>query len=530
MGCTVSRDGDEAVWHDAGTPQAEEKRAAGQRASRRRLGTEEALPRQLFQSGTAGAPRATSLDKKLLELGMDHVVKFHVDAASVGPTAAQPQVQPKRLPPAAPVAAHVAASAVAPTAQAPTANLLDNAGASLPSINAKKTATKLPASVVGIAERLSSQRGQVGPVQPSGASARPRIPQQVSSVSSISSVSSGSKGEDISKKTTSSRKLVPGIAPRGPIDSRSGLGPESSGACPFSPRSATSDVSAANQRSAAAMRASVDVLLRGAHGEIPVGPSRPFSTGSDKPKRRPVVRRKAGSGSIARSTSGSSTCSDTSSDSSTCLRTHSAGSNAVGDEDGTSASTLPSIRPLGASEVQAKLQGVDTHSIPSRVSDRVSVEADKENIGAGEHSQISKAQQNRRKYPTADVRAFVKAARLPSTIVPRLLELLAGQDVAHLPVSLPTLPSALPLVWRSCGAAAVHSLSHRLCLPACTDRRPSLDSCQCSHRHTTVTGLWRSSGWTKGRWSSSFSGPPGRTRCSWTSSYVSSPHAITMSL
>jgi hypothetical protein len=455
MGCTVSasRDGDEAAWHDAGTPQAEEKKAAAQRASRRRLGTEEAvLPRQLFQSG-AVAPRETSLGKKLAELNIDKVVKFRIESASNTPVSVQPQAQPQRRPPAAttPGPTVVRAEApskaplAAPTVAKPTADLLENTGASLPLVSTKKQATKLPASVVGIAERLSSQGGQVGPIQPSGASARPRIAQQASSVSSAS------EGEPDGEKSASSRRLVPGIAPRGPIDSRSGLGPESSGACPFSPRSATSDVSAASQRSAAAMRASVDVLLRGAHGEIPIGPSRPCSTGIDKPKRRPVVRRKAGSSSIARSTSGSSTGSD----SSACLRTHSAESTANSDEVGTPGFALPSIRPLGASGVQNTSEGFHTRSIRSGVSDRVSAE-DKENVGAGEHvSQFPKAQQGRRKYPTADVRAFVKAARLPSTVVPRLLELLAGQDVAHLPVSFSTLPS----VCITFGAAAVDPLS-----------------------------------------------------------------------
>ena len=151
------------------------------------------------------------------------------------------------------------------------------------------------------------------------------------------------------------------------------------------------------------------------------------------------------------------------------------------------------------------------------------VEADKENVVAGQHSQTLKSQKGRRKYLTADVRAFVKAARLPSTIVPRLLELLAGKDVAHLQVSFTSLLYALaeqPL-WRR---------PFQPLMSACADHRPYLGSYRCLRQHSILPRLWRSSGWTKGRRSSSCSGPPGPTRCLWTSNYESSPRATPTSL
>ena len=431
MGCTVSRDTravpDEAAWHDAGTPQAEEKKSAALRASRRRLtvAAESALPRQLFQSGVE-APRRTSLDKKLGELNIDQVVRFHVDAPSIVATSAdlpQPQRQPHEgsAAPSAP-----SALAAAPTAAIPAVDLLGRTAVPPPSGTTKNPALKLPASVVGIAERLSSRGDQFGPVLPNGSSARPRVARQMSN-----GLRSDTDRHD-DARNTSDRKLVPGIVPRGPIDSRSRLGSECIATCPFSPRSATSDPSAARERSTAARRATVDVLLRGAHGEIPVGKSQRCSTGlHDTQKRRPVVRRKAGSGSISRTTSGSSAGSV---DSGTYLRTHSDGSSASSGEDDPHKDTLPSMRPVEGTS--------DALSIRSPVSGVVGVDADKENAVAGEHSQNLKAQNSRRKYPTADVRAFVKAARLPPTIVPRLLDLLAGKDVAHLPVSLPA-PRAL---------------------------------------------------------------------------------------
>ena len=498
MGCTVSRNtravADEAAWHDAGTPQAEEKKAAALRASRRRLtvAAESALPRQLFHSGV-GAPRGTSLDKKLEALKIDQVVQFHVDAASIVAASAQPQ--PQRRPHAAPSAP--SALAAAPTAEIPAVDLLDNAATPLPSGTTKKPA--LPASVVGIAERLSSQ-GQVGPVQPNGSSSRPRVAQQ------MSNGSRSSTGRHEGARNTSDRKLVPGIVPRGPIDSRSRLVPEGTATCPFSPRSATSDPCAASERSIAARRATVDVLLRGAHGEIPVGQAQWCSTGSDTQKCRPAVRRKAGSASIARCTSGSSAGSADSD-----LRTQSAGSSASSGDDDPRTDTPSLMRPLEGTS--------DILNVRSAVSDVIGVEADKENVVAGQHSQTLKSQKGRRKYPTADVRAFVKAARLPSTIVPRLLELLAGKDVAHLQVSFTSLLYALaeqPL-WRR---------PFQPLMSACADHRPYLGSYRCLRQHSILPRLWRSSGWTKGRRSSSCSGLLGRTHCSWTSSYVFSLRTI----
>lgn len=432
MGCTVSRDGgagalaDEAAWHHAGTPQAEEKKAAAQRAGRRRLTTgneEPALPRQLFQSGAGGVPCETSLDKKLAELNMDHVVKFHVDARSTG--SAQPQPQPQRRPAAqTAVPAGRAAAPTAPqTGAMPAANLLKTAAARLPPVIENKPIKTLPASVVGIAERLSNRGGQVGPVQPNGTSARPRVAQQPSSLASTDKVKPN--------------KVVPGIIPRGPIETRAGLGRHvtESAACLFPPHSADDEVSTASQRSAAAMRASVDVLLRGPRGEIPVGHAR-CNIGSDKPKRRPVVRRKAGSGPIARTTSGSSVASDSRS----VARTHSAGSNA-GSAEGAyvNGSSLPAI--LCSETTSGGCAAQSTVSGQPR-----SVDADKENVGAGNHSQPLQEKKSRRKYPTADVRAFVKAARLPSTIVPRLLELLSSKDLANLPVRSLEQPSCTVLM------------------------------------------------------------------------------------
>jgi hypothetical protein len=492
MGCGTSRGADPVVdtgaFHNAGTPSREETAAATQRASRRRRSAAP-LPRRLFNAAEAPpAPpglRETSLDKKLAELNMDGAFRFPVEAAPVrnAPRQPQPQHGPAAPAPAPVVAAAESAPAAPTTAQAPAPAAkpvvplapLKKCAPTLPSVASKlDSVVKLPDSVVGMAKRLSSRGGRAtGPSQPAGASARPRVA-KLPNVSTEVGTRGGS-GEN-------SRLLAPGIAPRGPIQSNHGLQPTDAAASrpsselPGSPRSASSAqsdgsaasvVSAASQRSSAAMRANVDALLRGPWGDIPVGEPRPSRTGSDEQKRRPVVRRRAGSsGSISRSSSAASTASSAG----TCSRTDSAGSDASSGGWDVTASPSSAIPPPPPPAHEAASATPDASSLRSN-SDTVSstrapsIELDKENVGAVA-SQGRKGKENSsvRKYPTADVRAFVKAARLPATIVPRLLALLAEKDLAKLPVRYDT-KSTMP----RCKPAQTNTVESPLCVRLCYD-------------------------------------------------------------
>ena len=334
---------------------------------------------------------------------------------------------PAAAAPARAVASAPAAPAPAAPAPAPATTAAPAPGT--PPAAKAKPSVKLPTTVIGMIERLA-KGGSTGPVAPNGGSARPLVAKlpassASSALSASSAVSSGSQPGCL-------KPLVPGINQRGPIQAHHDLTgrsrpsaslwvPGSAQAqdgqpAPSRTGSAESAASTANKAAAAgAKRATVDALLRGPWGDIPVG--QPHRGASDweksrnagEPKRRPVVRRRTESGPLSRSSSAAS-------NTSTCSRTSSAGSDASGGWEQAPVSSAPSA---ASSSISATTTSTATSAAGSCRAD-----TDKEN----------QSRKGGRKYPTADVRAFVKGAKLPSTVVPRLLELLAEKDMVKLPV------------------------------------------------------------------------------------------------